>query len=160
MKHTIVHEYFQKSGIDAKIKHEKVSTLNSSDPAAFSLINLTGDEVRFHQHVRQDSGKYIQYLHHRGAAELSFPATRSLVMNLKIVEIPVYKNGDQIINGASSGRVDSSNYIDVQIPGFCWTKSISVDVTGKRFVGLQPKSSPLQVRRVQLNKKYLSDYKN
>lgn len=152
MKHPMVHEYFQKCGIDAKIKHEKVSTLNSSEPAAFSLINLTGDEVRFHQHVRQDSGKYIQYLHHRGAAALSFPATRSLVMNLKIVEIPVYKNGDQIVNGASSGRVDSSNYIDVQIPGFCWTKSISVDVTGKRFVGLQPKSSPLQVRCVQINK--------
>ena len=140
-----VREYFGQMETGVEIKHEKVSMLSSSEQAASSLINLTGEEIRFHQQKGQKSENFIRYLEHKGAVALDFPATRSLVMNLNIVEIPVYKNGEQIINEASSGRVDSSNYVDVQVAGFCWSRRISVDVTGKRFVGLQPKSSLLQV---------------
>ena len=138
-------------GAQGKIKHEQVSTLRSSEPAVFSLINLTGEQIRFHQ--QNDSGKFINYLQHKGATALTFPATRSLVMNLKIIEIPVYKNGEQITNEAASDRVDSSNFIDVQVPGFCWSRGISVDVTGKKFVSLQPKSSLLEVS-ILMNDKY------
>ena len=145
---SIVYESIQQMDSNVKIKHEKASVLNPSQPVAFSLINLIGDDIRFHQQKRQDSGKFIQYLEHKGTAALSFPATRSWVINLDIVEIPVYKRGEQIFNEteAASERVDSSNYIDVQIPGFSWSRSISVDVTGKHFVGLHPKSTLLQVR--------------
>ena len=148
---SIVYESIRQMDSNVKIKHEKASVLNSSQPTAFSLINLIGDDIRFHQQKRQDSGKFIQYLEHKGTAALAFPATRSWVINLDIVEIPVYKRGEQIFNEteAASERVDSSNYIDIQIPGFSWSRSISVDITGKHFVGLQPKSSLLQVRHNQ-----------
>lgn len=128
-----------------EINHEWIPMMNQSESAVFSLTNLTGDQIRYHQQLSHKSAKLINYLQHKGSVSLDFPATRSLVMNLKIVEIPVFKNGEQIYNDTSSGRLDSSNYIDLQIPGFNWSRSIPVDITGKRFVGLQPKSSALQV---------------
>lgn len=139
-KNSVVHECFNHFGSQKEVKHELVQNIDSYEPAAFSLINLTGEKIRFHQQKLKDSGMYIQYLQHKGIAALSFPATRSLVVNLQIVEVPVYKNGEQIINEAASGHFDSSNYIDIQIPGFTWSKSISVDITGKRFIALQSKS--------------------
>lgn len=136
-----------------EIDHEKIPISKESEATAFSLTNLTGDQIRYHQQQSHDSGNLINYLHHGRTAALDFPATRSLLMNLKIVEIPVFKNGEQILGDASSGRLDSSNYIDLQIPGFNWSRSIPVDVTCKRFVGLEPKSSKLQVSRHR-NEKY------
>ena len=139
-------------------QHEDHSKENENK-SAFVLINLTGDNIRYHQRERKGSTQFIQYLGNRGAAVLSFPATRSLVMNLSIVEIPVYKNGEQIINDAAkSGHVDSSNYINLQVPGFQWSRSINVDVTGKNFVGLHPKSHILQVSTKNVSKDLLRNY--
>jgi hypothetical protein len=127
--------------LDLGIIHEKVSTLQSSDRVAFSLINLTGQTIRYHQ-FRFDQGKRktsIAYLDNSKACALQFPATRTVIRNLKIVEVTsdVFDHVDDL--------PDFSHYIDIQIPGMKWIERISADVTGKRLLSLEPRSGILKV---------------
>ena len=50
-----VREYFGQMDTGVEINHEKVLMLSSSEQAAFSLINLTGEHIRFHQQKGQKS---------------------------------------------------------------------------------------------------------
>jgi len=126
--------------------HEKVTTLQSSDRVAFSLINLTGQTIRYHC-LRLDQGKnktLIAYLDNLKACALQFPATRTVIRNLKIVEVTsdVFDHIDDL--------PDFSHYIDIQIPGMKWIERISADVTGKRLLSLEPRSDRLKVRAMKL----------
>ena len=126
------------------VTHEKVATLRSQERVAFSLINLSGHRLRFHQQTSKTCDLSVGYLDHLDVTALPFPATCSVFRNLEVVEVSAEGLGD---GGTSSdGQVDSSNFINVQIPGMHWCRGICVDKTGKRFISLQPRSDLVRVR--------------
>jgi hypothetical protein len=98
--------------------------------------------MRYHQfRFGQGKGKtVIAYLDNYKACALQFPATRTVIRNLKIVEVTsdVFDHIDDL--------PDFSHYIDIQIPGMKWIERISADVTGKRLLSLEPRSDILKVR--------------
>ncbi len=125
------------------VMHEKMPTLSSEELVAYSLINLTGERLRFHQQNRPKSNLVIGYLDNLNVTALSFPATKSVFRNLKVVEVSSEGTDDGEVK--SGGKIDSSHYIDVQVPGMFWSRSISVDNPGKRFVNLSPRSGTIMV---------------
>lgn len=134
------------SGSDGQITevhHEKVHTISSKDRVAFSLANLSGNRLRFHQHGKKNAELSVRYLDHLGITALSFPPTRSVIRNLTVVEIPSDCAEDH--NLLKKNIVDASHFVDIQIPGMNWFQAICVDKIGKRFVNLKPRSNLIQV---------------
>lgn len=129
--------------LDIGVTHEKAATLRYNDRVAFSLINLTGQTLRYHRYMSQkEMGKtIIGYLDNLKACALEFPPTRTVIRNLHIVEV----------TSDAFGRIDDlpdfTHYLDIQIPGAMWSHKISVDVTGKRLLRLHPRSDVLSVSR-------------
>ena len=131
------------SGKEIPIEHEKVLTLFSNERVAYSLINLSGHRIRFHQHNRSKEGLSVGYVDHLEITALSFPATRSVFRNLEVVEVSSDAFEDE--RSPANKQFDSSHYIDVQVPGMYWCHSICVDKTGKKFVSLYPRSDTVRV---------------
>ena len=138
------------------VTHEQVPTLSSEELLAFSLINLTGERIRFHQQNSPNSNFLVGYLDNLDVTALSFPATRSVFRNLKVVEVSSESLDDGEV--APGGQVDSSHYIELQVPGMYWCRAICVDNPGKRFVNLQPRSDAMMVSGVSTfdSKRYFS----
>lgn len=128
-----------------EVTHVKSASLSMQDRVAFSLANLTGETIRYHQKV-EESSTFIHYLDHFEAKALSFPATISIVRNMKVVEVPFEGIGNHKSNISSVSQVDSSHLVDIQVPGFTWVKGICIDTQGKRFVDLHPNSEIVKVR--------------
>lgn len=126
-----------------EVHHEKVHTISSKDRVAFSLANLSGNRLRFHQHGKINDDLAVRYLDHFGITTLSFPPTRSVIRNLNVVEIPHDCAEDE--NFLKKNVVDASHFVDIQIPGMTWLHTICVDKIGKRFVNLTPRSNIVQV---------------
>ena len=125
------------------VSHQRVPILSSHERVAFSLINLSGDRLRFHQQNRATGKIPLSYIDHLGETALSFPATSSVFRNLKVVEISSESQED--IEGASDAQFDSSHFIDFQVPGMYWSRAICVDKPGKRFINLRPRSDLIMV---------------
>lgn len=129
-----------------QICHKNSPALRPDDRVAFSLSNLTGQKIRFHQKPLE-SGDFIQYVNHMDSKSLHFPATRSLVRNMRVIEVPF--EGGQTHNSDSliDTDIDASHSLSLQIPGFNWlVNSFLVDRTGKRFKCLRAKSKIVSVR--------------
>ena len=123
--------------------HKKVPHSSLQERVAFSLSNLAGQEIRVHLNSASETDAIVHYLDHMDAMSLQFPATRSIIQNLKVVEVPFEEtnNRNKIIS-----FMDRKHIVDVQIPGMRWAKDICVDLIGKKFVPLQPKSFIARVR--------------
>jgi hypothetical protein len=72
-------------GIYFAVDHEKVHTVSPQDRVAFSLLNLSGSHLRFHQRRKEDGDLSVGYIDHLAMTSLSFPPTRSVFKNLKII---------------------------------------------------------------------------
>lgn len=140
------------NGNSIKIEHRPAEQLGENERVAFSLKNCTGELVRVHSHSSLETGRSssltaVTYLDHMQLMPLSFPATETLIKNLKAVEVPFI--GDQNQNIASNHQRHSestSHEMDLQIPGFRWIRDISFDKTGKHFLALTPRSLSVQAK--------------
>ena len=121
------------------VTHEEEVALSPQSRAAFTLINLSGHRIRFHQQGGKKEDLSLCYLDHLNAAALSFPPTRSVFRNLQVVEVSA-ENSTSNSELSANGHTDSSHFIDIQVPGMHWCRAVCVDKTGKRFIGLQPRS--------------------
>lgn len=130
-----------------EVHHEKVQTISSKDHVAFSLMNLSGNRLRFHQHTKKKDYLSVRYLDHLGITTLSFPPTRSVIRNLNVVEIPSDCAEDD--NFLKKNIIDSSHFVDIQIPGMDWFHAICIDKIGKRFVNLKPRSNLVKQKLIR-----------
>jgi len=139
----VTEQVFCSSGYAIPVEHEKVLTLSPHERVAYSLINLSGYHLRFHQRANDKEELAVGYVEHLESTALSFPATRSIFRNLQVVEV----SSDAFEDERSPGNteLDSSHYIDVQVPGMYWCHSICVDKNGKRFVSLFPRCDSVRV---------------
>jgi hypothetical protein len=129
-------------------RHRIAEQLNEHDRVAFSLKNSTGDLVRVHEHTASDARLApitIFYLEHSHLMPVQFPATESVINNLRSLELPF--QGDQKVT-YNQRRLKSviDLEIDVQVPGFRWVKNISFDKSGKHFVQLFPRSQTVDAK--------------
>lgn len=145
----VQHESIVKSIIPGEhtplyISHEhSKKLLSSTERVAFSLLNSCGHRIRYHTQTTSDQEVTISYLDHMEMASLSFPPTISVFRNLKVAELSWEDSNNDI--SSSKENLDSSHFIDIQIPGMMWCRGICIDQTGKKFEQLIPRSKVLQV---------------
>uniref|UniRef100_A0A7S4MN01 C2 domain-containing protein n=1 Tax=Odontella aurita TaxID=265563 RepID=A0A7S4MN01_9STRA len=133
------------NGCHVRVGHRVPRPLKSGSRVAFSLSNRTGEVIRLHRQSEFPRSSpsmraTLSYVHHGDAAKLSFPATESVVKNLRVVEVMF----EQSSGGKGTKRLDARRAVDVQVPGFKWVKGISVGATGKHFKQLIPRFLPVR----------------
>ena len=114
------------------------------------MRNSTGERIRIHvQSAReidiQQQNTTVAYLDYMHLMPLSFPATHTIIRNLRAVEVPF--KGDQnvgIYHQERQGNAVLNHEIDIQIPSYRWTRGVSLHRTGKCFVPIVPRSIPVQ----------------
>lgn len=129
--------------------HEFAEQLHENERVAFSLKNSTGERVRVHTHSDLESDKSttatISYLDHLNLMPLSFPATETVISNMRSLELP-FKGDQNIATNRLRANTVIDLEIDLQVPGFRWLRKISFNKPGKHFVQLIPRSSIVQAK--------------
>lgn len=131
---------FLNDSFDGKgVLHEFAATVDDGDRVAFSIRNMTGQKLRI---VRPTTASLnVLYLQHAEAAELKFPASISIVKNLRMTEVkfPGFPNDLQ------HRHVEIKKHtVDIQLPGFKWIEGVVVDTFGRKFAKLVPLSKTVQ----------------
>lgn len=135
--------------VEGHVIHRVPAPLQENDRVAFSLTNNTGEKMRIHQAYEASQkalpgpSTSVAYLDNMLSLKLAFPATKTLVKNLELVEVNFEKERGDLAD-TSRRLIDSSHTVDVQIPGFKWVKRISADAVGKRFYHMIPRSPPIR----------------
>ena len=121
------------------VTHELAVTVQDEDRVAFSIRNMTGQKLRI---VRPSSNSLnVLYLRHADSTELKFPASISMVKNLRMTEV----NFPGLPNDLHHQHVDIKQHVvDVQLPGFKWLEGIVVDTFGRKFERIIPLSKSVQ----------------
>lgn len=130
--------------------HSRAAPIDESERRAFTLRNITGQQIRVHSlstNTEDDSRSKvtIHYLDHKSTMPLSFPATLTAyvinanrsVRHMEHVEVAVE-------DVKRSSHHHHHHEIDIQIPGFKWLHGVSMEETGRKFIGLNPRSSEIQ----------------
>ncbi|KAG7355258.1 vacuolar-sorting-associated protein 13 C-terminal domain containing protein [Nitzschia inconspicua] len=132
-------------GHGLNVIHEMPNPLRDNDRVAFSLKNLTGQQIRIHQQSDLTNGTLmgkpvvVSYLDQGESMGLTFAATISVVKNLTVVEVPY--PGFTNSKGISKSQGSLHHAIDIQIPGCRWIQGVKVDTFGRRFESLTPRST-------------------
>lgn len=132
------------SGHKLTVVHKSPEMLNEQERVAFSLKNFSGQRIRVHtqsdlEAELSSSKTTVMYLDHNHLMPVSFPATETVIKNLEPVEVPF--EGDQNITSQQKQLIVPKNHsIDIQVPGFKWTRGISLDKMGKHFIELIPRA--------------------
>jgi len=136
-----------REGMHLHVLHEIPKPLTENDRVAFSMRNLTGSKFRVHQQTDRSTQSalirpaVVTYLNHGETMGLTFSATISIIKNLKIVEVPYPGLSDSPNDDEKNGSV--THAVDVQLPGFRWIQTIKVDMFGRRFESLMPRSDEI-----------------
>jgi hypothetical protein len=120
------------------VRHYKSLTLQAHDRTGFSLLNLTGQAVRYLQ--QWEGGRQtVEYLNNGERGPLNFVPSQTLIRNNHIVEeIFDVQQGRSASARAKMKRKLVGNRVAVQICGFHWLKSIEADELKLQYKSLKP----------------------
>ena len=117
------------------IKHVFSAPLQDDTKVGFSIENLTGQPLRYLQ--RWENGrKTIQYLDHGQRGLLNFLASTTVLRNNKPYTVQLDDTTDPGGRGGDARR--SGKHLALQIAGYKWLPSVSVDKLGVQFQELRP----------------------
>lgn len=137
------------------IIQEMVTPLDKDDRVPFSLQNMTGQKIRVYRidDEMTTTSAVVTYLEQSHSTKLSFLPSISTVRNMSVVEVsyPGLPNSprqthlvhDQFsYNRKACGQrdIDSVQEVDAQLPGFRWLRGIKVDIFGRSFERIVPRS--------------------
>ncbi len=133
---------------------------------AFSLLNSTGQEVRYFQPLENDSARCLQYLQNSACGMLIFGPTMTTIRNGKVVEVPFQQQAEVIAEGEYNitqptigpqeeekvefGGTSTSHTFAVQVCGYRWLPCVSADHLGIRAFPLYPLIGRLSVHSLAL----------
>lgn len=135
---------FLNDSFDGKgVLHEYAASVEDEDRVAFSIRNMTGQKLRI---VRPTPASLsVLYLQHAEAAELKFPASISIVKNLRMTEVKF----PGLPNDLQHRHVEIKKHtVDIQLPGFKWLEAVVVDTFGRKFAKIVPLSKTVQSKIV------------
>ncbi len=140
---------------------------DSSPPnLAFSLLNSTGQEVRYFQPLENDSTRCLQYLQNSTYGMLIFGPTMTTIRNGKVEEVPFQEQAEVIADGENNitqptigpqeeekvefGGTSASHTFAVEVCGYRWLPCVSADHLGIRAFPLYPLIGRLSVHSLAL----------
>lgn len=120
-----------------QIDHRGGSSLDPKVRVGFSILNLTGQPVRYLQ--RWEGGKRsVQYINHGERGLLNFVASQTLIRNSKVVEETFGLQLDRNCGRDSNQRRIVGNKVALQVSGYRWLHSVQADELGVHFEDLFP----------------------
>lgn len=131
-----------------KLVHVMPEPVRSNDRVAFSIRNMTGQELRLCRpeslegESRAPGPAILNYVDHAQSIQLEFCPSISMVKNMSVVEVayPGLPNSNRnVVKNAAA----SSHSIDLQVPGFRWLKGVEVSTFGRSFASIIPRSEEL-----------------
>ena len=141
------------SGYTADIKHVFSAPLKENTKVGFSIENLTGQSLRYLQ--RWENGrKTIQYLEHGQRGLLNFLASTTVLRNNKPHTVQL-DDTDTDTNGRGGEGKSFGKHLALQIAGYKWLPSVSVDKLGVKFQELKPLPGRADVASVYFGTEYL-----
>ena len=141
------------SGYAADIKHVFSAPLKDDTKVGFSIENLTGQSLRYLQ--RWENGrKTIQYLEHGQRGLLNFLASTTVLRNNKPHTVQL-DDTDTDTNGRGGEGKSFGKHLALQIAGYKWLPSVSVDKLGVKFQELKPLPGRADVASVYFGTEYL-----
>ena len=129
--------------------HSRAEVIDEGERRAFALTNNTGQQIRVHTLSSLDKSvacckttrTRVFYLDHEQTMPLTFPATTTVIRNLKPIEVMVEDHNDQVQNRLSNHH---HHLIDIQVPRFQWLHGVSIEDAGQKFIDLIPRSLAVQ----------------
>jgi hypothetical protein len=125
------------------IKHVFASGLNSDVRVGFSMLNVTGNPLRYLQSWGDDSNcdkrQTVEYLQHNEKGLLNFIASNTVIRNNQIVEESFSDQSKSYRETSSVGRNrrGTGHRVTLQVAGYKWTSSVQADTLGIKFIDLE-----------------------
>lgn len=124
------------------IQHVFASQLQPEMRVGFSMLNVTGNPLRYLQSWGGESDKRqtVEYLQHNEKGLLNFIASNTVIRNNQIVEESFSDQSKSCRKStASIGRNKRGigHRVTLQIAGYRWTSSVQADTLGIKFIDLE-----------------------
>ncbi len=144
------------------ITHQMCASVPPDTRLAFSLLNSTGQEIRYFQPLENDLTRHLQYLQTSSRGMLIFGATMTTIRNGKVEEVPFPGQSEVIADGENnvtqptigpqeeeeageSGGTSASHTFAMQVCGYRWLPCVYADHLGIRAFPLYPLIGRLSV---------------
>lgn len=136
------------------IKHVFASKIHSDVRVGFSMLNVTGNPLRYLQSWGDDSSQRgqeqacdkeqkqtVEYLQHNEKGLLNFIASNTVIRNNQVVEesFSDQSRSNRAAPSSSGGRsklLGMGHRVTLQIAGYKWTSSVQADTLGIKFIDL------------------------
>ena len=128
------------------IKHVFASQLKSDVRVGFSMLNVTGNPLRYLQSWgasadgQSDKIQTIEYLQDNEKGLLNFIASNTVIRNNQVVEesfADQSKSRRKSSTFSRNRRKGIGHRVTLQIAGYKWTSSVQADTLGIKFIDLE-----------------------
>jgi hypothetical protein len=131
------------------VRHLFVEPLPLEARMAFTVLNLTGEQIRYYQPRANDSTRRLQYLDHSVRGMLVFSASMTVLHDCRVVDVPfdlqreVASAGEAGVTLSTMGPNDdgseagTGHTFALQVNGYRWLPRVSADLLGIRALPLQ-----------------------
>ena len=123
------------------IKHVFAPQLKPGVRVGFSILNVTGNPLRYLQSWGDDSmnekRQTVEYLQHNETGLLNFIASNTVIRNNQVVEEPFSGQSKSNKKTVSRNRHQRIGHrVTLQVAGYKWTSSVQADALGIKFIDL------------------------
>lgn len=128
----------------SRYNHVATQSLNYDARVGFSILNLTGQPLRYVQYFSSSRATMVHYLEHDQRGLLNFVPSKTSIRNNQVVEEQFGHFKQEILQSLGQKALQSSarrskevgHHIAVQICGYKWLSSLQADALGIHFKDL------------------------
>lgn len=142
------------------IDHVLTMPLSPEARVGFSILNLTGYPIRYLQVWENGVIRTLQYLDSGQRGLLNFIASKTLMCDNEIIEVPfdtqIQQHSSKAL-GTNSNMMNKKltprlgHYVSFQIAGYKWLRNIQADTLGIKFEDIHPVLGLLDLRKAYPN---------
>lgn len=133
----------------SKIEHVLTQPLDLSARVGFSILNLTGQPMRYLQVWEDGTKRTIQYLNNGERGLLNFIASVTKLRNNHVVEESF---SEQALRRTASARSNTErnvgHHVSLQISGYKWLRHVQADTLGVKFENISAVLGLVDLKRV------------
>ncbi|RYH23328.1 hypothetical protein EON65_18000 [archaeon] len=131
-----------------KVEHIPSFPLLPSQRVGFSILNLTGQSIRYLQQW-EGGKKTVQYLNNSERGLLNIVAAQSLIRNGRIVEETFEVQQEHVLTARSKTHKKTvGNRVALQVLGYRWLHAVQADELGVQYEELFPILGRVDATRV------------
>lgn len=127
-----------------RYNHIPTQSLRHNARVGFSILNLTGQPLRYVQYFSSSRATMVHYLDHNQRGLLNFVASKTSIRNNQVVEEQfghfkqevLQRFGQKALQSSARRSKEIGHHIAVQICGYKWLSSLQADALGIYFKDL------------------------